>query len=191
MRKLVFATHNRHKTDEVAAMLKGRFEVVNLTDIGFHDEIDETGETFEENASLKSRAVYARFGLDCFADDSGLEIDALGGRPGVYSARFAGAHGDHEANIRKVLSELGNKDQRAARFRTVISLLLNGEETYFEGIAEGSIRREKSGSEGFGYDPIFEPEGYSITFAEMPMEEKNRISHRAKAIEKMVAALDA
>lgn len=189
MKELVFATNNRHKTEEVAALLNGRYAVLNLSDIGFEEEIDETGDTFEANASLKSHAVRDRSRRDCFADDSGLEVDALNGKPGVYSARFAGEHGNHEANIDKLLRDMRDQHNRRARFRTVISLLQNGEERFFEGVVEGTIRRERSGAAGFGYDPVFQPDGYAVTFAEMTMEEKNAISHRAKAIAKMVEAL--
>jgi XTP/dITP diphosphohydrolase len=189
MQQLVFATNNRHKLDEVADKLKGQIELLTLNDIGCHDDIEETGLTFVENASIKSNFIYHKYKLNCFGDDSGLEIDALNGEPGVFSARYAGEHGNHEANINKVLINLKNETNRRARFRTVISLIWEGKEHFFEGSVEGTIRQEKSGSEGFGYDPIFEPEGYNITFAEMTMEEKNRISHRAKAVEQLVAFL--
>ena len=151
------------------------------------DEIAETGTTFRENASIKSNYIYHKYHLNCFGDDSGLEIDALNGEPGVYSARYAGKQGDHKANINKVLDRLGSSENRKARFRTVISLIWNGKEHFFEGTVEGTIRHERSGSEGFGYDPIFQPDGYDITFAEMSLDEKNRISHRAIAVEKLVA----
>lgn len=172
MQQLVFATNNRHKLDEVSAKLNGAIQLLTLNDIGCHDDIEETGTTFKANASIKSHHVYAEYKLNCFGDDSGLEIDALNGEPGVYSARYAGAHGNHAANISKVLDNLNGETNRKARFRTVISLIWNGEEHFFEGTVEGSIRQELSGSGGFGYDPIFEPEGYDITFAEMSMEEK-------------------
>lgn len=184
--RLVFATNNAHKIDEVAQMLSSRFTILSLNDIGFYDDVEETGDTFEANASLKSHAVFKDKKLDCFADDSGLEVDALNGQPGVYSARYAGEHGNHEANMDKLLKELQGETNRKARFRTVISLLINGEEKFFEGAVEGTIRHKKSGEMGFGYDPVFEPEGYDITFSEMSVHEKNRISHRGKAIEKMV-----
>lgn len=187
--QLVFVTNNRHKLDEVAAKVGGRFQLLTLNDIGCTDDIAETGTTFRENASNKSRFVYERYQLDCFGDDSGLEIDALNGEPGVYSARYAGKHGDHEANINKVLEKMQGVNNRTARFKTVISLLWQGEEHFFEGAVEGCIRQERSGTEGFGYDPIFQPDGYTTTFAEMTMEEKNRISHRAIAMEKLLAFL--
>ncbi|SDH27115.1 non-canonical purine NTP diphosphatase [Mucilaginibacter gossypii] len=190
MQQLVFATNNRHKLDEVSAKLNGAIQLLTLNDIGCHDDIEETGTTFKANASIKSHHVYAEYKLNCFGDDSGLEIDALNGEPGVYSARYAGAHGNHAANISKVLDNLKGETNRKARFRTVISLIWNGEEYFFEGTVEGSIRQELSGSGGFGYDPIFEPEGYDITFAEMSMEEKNAISHRAKAMERLIAFLN-
>jgi len=188
--QLVFATNNRHKLDEVSAKLNGAIQLLTLNDIGYHDDIEETGTTFKANASIKSHHVYAEYKLNCFGDDSGLEIDALNGEPGVYSARYAGTHGNHAANISKVLDNLKGEANRKARFRTVISLIRNGEEYFFEGTVEGTIRQEPSGNGGFGYDPIFEPEGYDITFAEMSMDEKNSISHRAKAMEKLIAFLN-
>lgn len=190
MQQLVFATNNRHKLDEVSAKLNGAIQLLTLNDIGCYDDIEETGTTFKANASIKSHHVYAEYKLNCFGDDSGLEIDALNGEPGVYSARYAGAHGNHAANISKVLDNLKGETNRKARFRTVISLIWNGEEHFFEGTVEGSIRQELSGSGGFGYDPIFEPAGYNITFAEMSMEEKNAISHRAKAMEQLITFLN-
>ena len=188
--QLVFATNNRHKLDEVSAKLNGAIQLLTLNDIGCYDDIEETGTTFKANASIKSHHVYAEYKLNCFGDDSGLEIDALNGEPGVYSARYAGAHGNHAANISKVLDNLKGETNRNARFRTVISLIWNGEEYFFEGTVEGTIRQEPSGNGGFGYDPIFEPEGYDITFAEMSMDKKNSISHRAKAMEKLIAFLN-
>ncbi|MFC0518841.1 non-canonical purine NTP diphosphatase [Mucilaginibacter angelicae] len=190
MQQLVFATNNRHKLDEVSAKLNGAIQLLTLHDIGCFDDIEETGTTFKANASIKSHHVYAEYKLNCFGDDSGLEIDALNGEPGVYSARYAGAHGNHAANISKVLENLKGETSRKARFRTVISLIWNGEEHFFEGAVEGTIRQEISGKGGFGYDPIFEPEGYDITFAEMSMEQKNAISHRAKAMEQLIAFLN-
>jgi len=189
MRQLVFATNNRHKLEEVAAKIGDRVKLLTLEDMGCRDEIPETGHTFRENASLKSHYIYQKYKLDCFGDDSGLEIDALNGEPGVYSARYAGTHGDHEANMDKVLAKLAGQTNRKARFRTVISLTWNGDEHFFEGIVEGTIRHQRSGSKGFGYDPIFQPDGYAITFAEMSMEEKNRISHRGRAVEQLVEFL--
>jgi len=190
MHQLVFATNNAHKLQEVAAKIEGQIKLLGLNDIGCTDDIAETGQTFSENASIKSHYIYNKYKLDCFGDDSGLEIDALNGEPGVYSARYAGVHGNHDANIDKVLSELQNMTDRKARFRTVISLIWNGEEHFFEGTIEGTIRDERSGSEGFGYDPIFQPDGYEATFAEMSLDEKNKISHRALAVEKLVDFLN-
>ncbi|HEX8020935.1 non-canonical purine NTP diphosphatase [Mucilaginibacter sp.] len=190
MQQLVFATNNRHKLDEVSAKLNGAIKLLTLHDIGCYDDIEETGNTFKANASIKSHHVYTEYKLNCFGDDSGLEIDALNGEPGVYSARYAGTHGNHAANISKVLDNLKGETNRKARFRTVISLIWNGEEHFFEGTVEGTIRKELSGNGGFGYDPIFEPEGYDITFAEMSMEQKNAISHRAKAMEQLIAFLN-
>lgn len=184
--KLVFATNNAHKLEEVSDKLSGSIELLSLNDIGCNDEIDETGTTFNENASIKSRHIWNKYHLNCFGDDSGLEIDALNGEPGVYSARYSGIYGDHAANIDKVLGKLKGESNRKARFRTVISLMLDGREIFFEGTVEGAIRQERSGSAGFGYDPIFQPDGYAATFAEMTMTEKNAISHRAKAVEKLV-----
>jgi len=182
MQQLVFATNNAHKLEEVAAKIAGKIKLLSLDDINCHDDIEETGTTFRENASIKSRFIYDKYHLNCFGDDSGLEIDALNDEPGVYSARYAGEHGNHAANMDKVLKKLEGVTNRKARFRTVISLMWAGEEHFFEGTVEGSIRHERSGTGGFGYDPIFEPEGYIITFAEMSMAEKNTISHRARAM---------
>lgn len=182
MQQLVFATNNTHKLEEVEAKTAGKIKLLSLEDIGCHDDIEETGTTFNENASLKSRFIYNKYHLNCFGDDSGLEIDALNGEPGVYSARYAGSHGNHNANITKVLDKLKGIENRSARFRTVISLIWEGKEHFFEGTVEGAIRFERSGTAGFGYDPIFEPAGYNITFAQMTMAEKNNISHRARAM---------
>lgn len=189
MQQLVFATNNRHKLQEVEAKIKGQIKLVTLKDIGFIDEIAETAVTFRGNASLKSNYIFSKYRLNCFGDDSGLEIDALNGEPGVYSARYAGKQGDHEANMDKVLANLQGISNRKARFITVISLIWNGTEYFFDGTVEGTIRQERSGSEGFGYDPIFQPEGYEVTFAEMGLDEKNKISHRAIAMEKLVSFL--
>jgi len=191
MHKLVFATNNQHKIEEVLAKIGNQFQLLSLDDIGCTDDIEETGSTFAANAAIKSHFIYNKHHLNCFGDDSGLEIDALNLEPGVYSARYAGTHGDHEANMDKVLAKLEGQTNRRARFKTVISLLWNGEEHIFEGAVEGTIRQERSGSRGFGYDPIFQPDGYNITFAEMTMEQKNTISHRARAVEKMVEFLSA
>lgn len=190
MQQLVFATNNAHKLEEVESKLAGRLKLLSLNDINCHDDIEETGITFAENASIKSKYIYHKYQVNCFGDDSGLEVDALNGEPGVYSARYAGKHGDHAANITKVLNNLGDNSNRKARFRTVISLMWNGEEHFFDGAVEGTIRKETSGNGGFGYDPIFQPDGYDITFAEMTLEEKNNISHRAIAVEKLTEFLN-
>ena len=182
MQHLVFATNNAHKLEEVAAKIEGRIKLLNLTDIGCIEEIDETGNTFRENASLKSRFIYDKYHINCFGDDSGLEIEALNGEPGVLSARYAGEHGNHAANIDKTLAALKNITNRKANFRTVISLIWTGEEHFFEGVINGTIQNERSGTQGFGYDPIFQPDGYDKTFAEMSLAEKNKISHRAIAM---------
>ncbi|OJW16496.1 non-canonical purine NTP diphosphatase [Mucilaginibacter sp. 44-25] len=190
MHELVFATNNRHKLEEVAAKVSNSIKLLSLDDIGCNDEIAETGDTFNANASLKSRYIYEKYNLNCFGDDSGLEIVALNNEPGVYSARYAGTHGDHDANMTKVLQRMYGETDRRARFRTVISLIWNGTEHFFEGVVEGTIRQERSGTGGFGYDPIFQPDGYDVTFAEMSMTEKNAISHRGKAVEQLVAFLN-
>jgi XTP/dITP diphosphohydrolase len=188
MKTLVFATNNQHKLDEVQAMVGSNFKLKSLKDIGCVADIPETGTTFEENASQKSRYIFNHFQVDCFSDDSGLEVDALDGEPGVYSAHYSGSR-DTEANMQMVLDKLGNNENRTARFRCVISLILNGQEYFFEGSAEGRIAAERSGKAGFGYDPIFMPDGYEQTFSEMTAEEKNKISHRGKAMAKLVAFL--
>ena len=182
MHELVFATNNAHKLEEVAAKIAGKIKLLSLDDIGCYEDIEETGTTFRENASIKSHFIYNKYHLNCFGDDSGLEIDALNGAPGVYSARYAGEHGNHDANIDLVLKNMKDITNRSARFRTVISLIWEGREHFFEGTVEGFIRHERSGTAGFGYDPIFQPKGYHITFAEMTMAEKNTISHRARAM---------
>ena len=186
--QLVFATHNQHKLDEVQALIGENIELKSLNDINCFTDIPETGETFEANASQKSRFILDNYHLSCFADDSGLEVDSLNGEPGVYSARYGGTR-DAEANLQLVLDKLGDTEFRKARFRTVISLILEGKEHFFEGVAEGEITKVKAGIKGFGYDPIFKPAGYDITFAEMTAKEKNAISHRAKAIHQMIAFL--
>lgn len=189
MYQLVFATNNAHKLEEVAPKLEGRIQLLSLDDINFHDDIAETGATFRENASIKSHYIYNKYRVNCFGDDSGLEIDALNGEPGVYSARYAGEHGNHAANMAKVLEKLSSETNRTARFRTVICLVRGGDEHFFEGTVEGTIRHELSGTAGFGYDPIFQPDGYNVTFAEMTLAEKNQISHRAIAVEKLIEFL--
>jgi XTP/dITP diphosphohydrolase len=190
MQQLVFATNNAHKLEEVAAKIDGTLQLLSLNDINCYDSIAETGTTFSANASIKSHYIYNKYKLNCFGDDSGLEIDALNGEPGVYSARYAGEHGNHAANMQKVLAGLKGATNRRARFKTVMSLLWNGEEHFFEGSVEGTIREELSGTAGFGYDPVFEPEGYNITFAEMTLAQKNSISHRAIAVEKLLQFLN-
>jgi XTP/dITP diphosphohydrolase len=191
MLQLVFATNNQHKIEEVAQKIAGQIKLLSLNDIGCFDEIEETGLTFEANASIKSHFIYNKYHLNCFGDDSGLVVDALNGEPGVFSARYAGKHGDHAANIDKVLTKLGNETNRKASFKTVISLIWNGVEYFFEGTVGGRITYQVSGNAGFGYDPIFKPNGYDSTFAEMKLPEKNKISHRARAVEKLIAFLEA
>ncbi len=188
-RKLVFATNNRHKLDEVREIIKEDAEIVSLEAIHCHEEIPETADTLEGNALMKARYVREHYGMDCFADDTGLEVEALDNAPGVYSARYAGPGHDSEANMRKLLAELQGKGNRKARFRTVIALLLDGKEYTFEGIVNGSIIEEKRGDRGFGYDPVFVPEGYTETFAELGEEIKNKISHRAMAVQKLARFL--
>lgn len=187
--KIVFATNNAHKLSEVKAVLGEGFELVTLKEVGITEDIPETGETLDENASIKARYVYERTGLDCFADDTGLEVEALGGAPGVRSARYATDGHDFAANNRKLLKELDGETNRAARFRTVISLIRGGEEIQVEGIVRGTIATQESGAEGFGYDPLFIPEGRSVTFAEMSADEKNSISHRGRAVAELVKVL--
>jgi XTP/dITP diphosphohydrolase len=189
--QLVFATNNKHKLEEVSAKLGGRIELLTLNDIGCTEDIEETGSTFSENASIKSRYVYEKYGLNCFGDDSGLEVAALAGEPGVYSARYAGEHGNHHANNYKLLENLAGIRNRRARFVTIISLMWEGSEYFFEGSVGGTIREELTGKEGFGYDPLFQPDGFDITFAEMSLEEKNKLSHRGKAVEKLFEFLKA
>lgn len=183
--ELVFASNNQHKVDEIQAMAGDKFILRSLNDINCYDEIPETGNTFQENAGQKSRFIYNRYQLTCFGDDSGLEIDALNGEPGVDSAHYSGSR-DFDKNMKLVLERLGDNPNRKARFRTVISLLLDGQEYLFEGAIEGKITKTLSGTKGFGYDPIFIPDGYDITFAEMDPSEKNKISHRAIAVQQML-----
>lgn len=185
-RKLVFATNNAHKLDEIRAILGDEIEIVSLADIGCHTDIPETADTLEGNALQKARYVYEHYHCDCFADDTGLEVEALDGAPGVHTARYAypDRH-DPEANTRKLLDALKEKSSRRAQFRTVIALILNGEEHLFDGRVEGSIATEKRGTEGFGYDPVFIPEDSGKTFAELGIEAKNRISHRARAMARL------
>ena len=188
--KLVFATNNQHKLAELRKILSKEIELLSLSDIGCSDEIPEDHETLEENASQKAFYIYNKYAVSCFADDTGLEIEALDNHPGVYSARYAGIDKDAEANMQKVLAEMDKINHRAARFRTVISLVIDGKEEQFEGIVEGTILNEKKGEKGFGYDPIFQPDGYECSFAQMPMDEKNKISHRGRAVQKLVDYLN-
>ena len=182
-KRLVFATNNAHKLEEIRAILGNSIEILSLADIHCHADIPETSDTLEGNARQKSRYVYEHYGLDCFADDTGLEVESLGGAPGVYSARYADGQGhDSQANMNKLLKEMEEKNDRKAQFRTIISLIEKGEERQFEGIVKGQITREKRGESGFGYDPIFQPDGYETTFAELGSDIKNRISHRARAV---------
>ena len=183
--KLVFATNNKHKLEEVKAILGNRIEVLSLNDINCHDDIPETADTLEGNALIKARYIYDKFGVDCFADDTGLEVEALGGEPGVYSARYAGEDCNSEANMYKLLQNLTEKNNRNAQFRTVIALIIQGEEKLFNGIVKGTISNEKMGNAGFGYDPIFIPEGFSESFAQMTSDMKNSISHRYRATEEL------
>ena len=187
--KLVFASNNKNKIKEVQQMLPDSIQILSLEDIGCFEEIAETENTIEGNAKLKANYVTQNYGYDCFADDTGLEVEALGGKPGVYSARYAGPGRNSEDNMTQLLEHLSEIKDRRARFRTVISLIVGGKELLFEGVAEGVILEARRGSGGFGYDPVFLPEGYDRTFAELSPEEKNIISHRGKAFRKMVAYL--
>lgn len=187
--KIIFATNNAHKLSEVQAVLGDSFELVTPRMCGVEEDIPETAATLEGNASQKSHYLYEKTGLDCFADDTGLEVEALGGEPGVHSARYATDGHDFAANNRLLLKNLEGKENRRARFRTVISLIEGGEEHLFEGIVEGHIIDHESGEEGFGYDPLFVPDGFDRTFAEMTAEEKNAVSHRGRAVRKLVAYL--
>ncbi|WP_070137880.1 non-canonical purine NTP diphosphatase [Crocinitomix algicola] len=184
--ELIFATQNKNKALEIQKMLPNTIRIKTLSEINCQDDIPETAPTLEGNAILKSNYVVEHFQVDCFADDTGLEVEALKGEPGVLSARYAGLQKDSNDNMDLLLERLKGQTNRKARFRTVISLVVNGESHLFEGIAEGVITESKSGSEGFGYDPIFQPNGYEQTFSEMTLTEKNKISHRGKAIQKLV-----
>ena len=188
--KLIFATNNQHKVDEIRSVLKGPLELITLKEAGLDIEIPEPYDTLEENARTKSSTIFNMTGTDCFSEDTGLEVEALGGEPGVKSARYAGEGRSFEANIDKLLEKMQGVSDRRARFRTVISLLINGQETLFEGICEGRIIGERRGNNGFGYDPVFVPDGSALSFAEMDMEGKNRFSHRKKATQKLVAFLN-
>ncbi len=187
--KIVFATNNLHKLEEIRKISEGQLEILSLSDINCHDDIPETGDTLQENALIKARFVKEKYGLDCFADDTGLEVEALNNAPGIYSSRYAGEDGNSENNMRKLLHDLNSIENRAARFKTVIALILHTEEHFFEGEVAGEIINIKQGTNGFGYDPIFKPNGYDKTFGELSNEIKNRLSHRAIATQKLVSFL--
>ena len=189
METIVFATANPHKVREVNELIGDQYEILSLKDIGCKEDIPETQDTIAGNAQQKARYLKAHYGHDCFAEDTGLEIDALNGAPGVYTARYAGPQRNAQDNMQLVLEQLADTNQRSARFRTVIALILDGKEYLFEGVAEGHITEQQCGTEGFGYDPIFVPEGYEQTFAELDSAEKNVISHRGKAVDKLAQFL--
>lgn len=184
--KLVFATNNKNKIKEIKQLLDNSIDLLSLEDIGCLEDIPETADTIEGNAIQKAQYVYENYGYNCFADDTGLEIEALNGEPGVYSARYAGEQKNANENMDKVLKKLEKMSNRNAQFKTIIALIIDGKTTCFEGKIKGKITLKKSGSEGFGYDPIFQPEGYSITFSEMQLKEKNKISHRGRATQKLI-----
>jgi XTP/dITP diphosphohydrolase len=186
MMEIVFATNNEHKLRELQQILGQQFKLLSLKDIGCDEDIPEESPTIEENSMDKAIYVFDKYSKNCFADDTGLEVEALDGRPGVVSARYAGEEKNIDKNIEKVLGELEGKTNRKARFKTVISLIIDGKKHQFEGIVNGTIIKEKKGEEGFGYDPVFVPDGYNITFAEMEADEKNKISHRGLAVKKLV-----
>ena len=187
--KLVFATHNPNKFKEIQSLLPGHIELLSLKDIGCDEDIEETGDTIDENAIIKAEYVRNHYGYDCFADDTGLEVNSLAGAPGVFSARYAGEKKDDHANVEKLLSQLEKRDDRSARFKTVIALNLKGNENLFTGICEGVIIPERKGEKGFGYDPIFLPKGFDKTFAEMDLSEKSKISHRGMAFRELIEYL--
>lgn len=187
---IVFATNNKNKLKEIQSILNKDINLISLEELGCFDEIPEEQETLDGNASQKAWYIYNKFGKNCFADDTGLEVEALNNEPGVYSARYAGEQKNSEDNMQKLLNELGKNSNRKAQFRTSISLIIDGKETLFEGSVKGHILKKKQGEEGFGYDPIFMPEGYNISFAEMEMSEKNKISHRGRATAKLVQFLN-
>lgn len=188
--KLVFATHNENKFNEVKLLLPRHFELLSLTELGCHEDIPETASTLEGNAKIKADYVSEKYGLSCFSDDTGLLVNALNGAPGVYSARYAGEQKNAVDNMAKLLFELEGTTDRSARFQTSIALNLNGESFFFEGIVTGQITMEKKGEAGFGYDPIFQPDGYEKTFGELPLTVKNKISHRGRAIQKLITHLE-
>lgn len=183
--KLIFATNNNNKLQEIRHILNHKYELLSLKDIGFHDDIEETESTIKGNSELKADFIFNKYKINCFADDTGLEIEALNGEPGVYSARYAGDNHDSQANMQKVLSKLEGIENRNAKFITVITLIYDNKKYFFEGVVNGTITTEKTGEHGFGYDPIFLPNGYSKTFAELSSELKNTISHRALAVKKL------
>ena len=189
-KKLVFATNNAHKLEEIASILGDKIELLSLKDIHCDADIPETADTLEGNAIQKAEYIHQHYGMDCFADDTGLEVEALNGAPGIYSARYAGEGHDSEANMKKLLENMQDKENRKAQFHTAICLIMDGETHLFEGIVKGEIIKEKKGGAGFGYDPIFVPEGYDLTFAELGNDIKNTISHRAKAVEKLCSFLN-
>lgn len=189
--KLVFATNNKNKIKEIKHLLNDTIKLLSLEEINCNEEIPETSDTITGNALQKAQYVYEKYGCNCFADDTGLEIESLNGAPGIFSARYAGEQKSSEDNMNKVLTKLKNSSNRNAQFKTVIALIIDGKETLFEGIAKGEITNEKSGSAGFGYDPIFKPKGFNITFSEMDLAEKNKISHRGKAVNKLISYLAA
>ncbi|RDV15128.1 non-canonical purine NTP diphosphatase [Pontibacter diazotrophicus] len=191
MKQLCFATNNKHKLSEVSQMLEGKYELLSLQDIGCHEELPEEQDTLEGNSRQKAEYVWQHYSVSCFADDTGLEVEALNGAPGVYSARYAGPQRSDSDNIRLLLQSLEPHENRKARFRTSITLLLDGKEHQFEGTVEGTINKEWKGNKGFGYDPVFVPDGYDRTFAEMSAAEKNAISHRGRAVQQLVAFLKA
>jgi len=184
--KLVFATHNKNKLKEVKALMPSHIELLSLTDVGCNEDIPETSETIEGNAALKSNYVKQNYGYNCFADDTGLEVKSLNNKPGVYSARYAGLENNAEANMSKLLDNLKDKINREARFKTAISLIMEGKEEIFIGICKGEITTKQKGDAGFGYDPIFQPKGYYKTFAEMTLEQKSEIGHRGKAVRLLI-----
>ena len=188
--EIIFATNNPHKVKEIRNLLRKDITITSLADLGFQEEIPEPFHTLEENAAAKASFVYRKFHQNCFADDTALEVEALQGEPGVFSARYAGENKDAKANMLKLLERMKNINNRRARFRTVIAYMENGEVRFFEGTIYGTIIREPRGEEGFGYDPVFQPDGYSQTFAEMPLDEKNKISHRAIAMKALAAYLN-
>jgi len=190
MQELIFVTNNQHKLSEIRQIAGNEYSIKSLSDIGFSGDIEETAEDLEGNALLKARYIHERFGVNCFADDTGLEVEALNGEPGVYSARYAGENATYADNVNKLLAEMKGMENRKARFRTVIALILNNHEYLFEGTVNGVILESVRGSAGFGYDPVFVPEGYQKSFAEMEAREKNNISHRGRAVESLMIFLN-